>query len=65
MIVKLKEVRENTPRRERDWNPHYSTARIARPSPLKVEFRQIAYALPFLFLAGVFTGIAIMLMTKG
>lgn len=30
--------------------------------PAKVEWRQVAYTLPFLFLSGVFTGIGIMLM---
>lgn len=71
MIVNLKEsqmdTRGLTAIRRREWynQSDYSSARIARPQPTKVDFRKILYTLPFLFVSGVFTGIAIMLALKG
>jgi hypothetical protein len=71
MIVNLKESPMNTKgltaieRRQWYYQMDYSTARIATPQPTKVEFTKIMYAMPFLFVSGIFTGIAIMLaLTK-
>ena len=69
MIVKLKDIPLNTPRspglRDREFqHRRHLAVRIATSEPLKVEFKQVLYALPLLFLAGVFTGIAIMLLSQ-
>jgi hypothetical protein len=34
---------------------------VCRPAPLKVEFRKMLVPMPLLFLAGIFTGVGIML----
>lgn len=71
MIINLKEsptsTKELTALERRHWyhQTSYSSARIATPQPIKVEFRKIMYAMPFLFVSGIFTGIAIMLALKG
>ena len=47
--------------RETKYQGFDHSVRTAKPLPGTIEFRKLAYALPFLFAAGVFTGIAIML----
>ena len=67
MIVNLKETKMDTKgltaieKRQWYYQSNYSSARIARPQPTKVEFREIAKLFPLLFISGIFTGIAIML----
>ena len=42
---------------------YYSRPMPEKRGPVKVEFKKMMYAMPFLWLSGVFTGIGIMLMT--